>query len=486
MTRRAGLLTALLITASAAFCAEDVVLAARQFVLETVKLGRKDTELPRPFGKLQVLSGDDKGIQVKQVEGGRMDVAWDRLSPRELYTLARGLLPEGDIEGHLTVARLAIKAGVGVEMDRALEQLELAKPHAYSRIERVRAELAPPEPAPVAKTPDKDAGKDGTQPRSTDKKEQSVTAAPNVNHEGRALPPLPRFDQPILFNTPEADAILSSMQVFPKDNPWNEDISKLPVHPDSEAIIASIGAGKRIGFNRDMNFVLAPPNQPKIDVKLTDYGGESDKGPYPVPDNTPVEGWPMSGNSLDDIQRNGEGDRHMTVVDPWNMLAHDFYVGRKTAAGWQAACEATFDLRSNKTRPATWTSSDAAGLPLFPSIPRFDECERGMVEHAMRFTVRRTRKAFIWPATHYASRNTSPTVPAMGQRLRLKASVDVSAYPRHAKAIALALKKYGMFVADNGMDWLISVSPDPRLQSLDALRQLKGADFEVVETVDRH
>jgi hypothetical protein len=312
--------------------------------------------------------------------------------------------------------------------------------------------------------------------------EAAAGSGRRVNHAGRPLPPMPRFKEPLMFNTPEADAVLSAMQVFPPNNPWNEDVSKLPVHPNSDKFIASVGDEKPFRENWDMCFVLVPPNQPRVEVKLLTYADESDKGPYPVPDNGPIEGWPMSGGTLENIQRRGDGDRHLIVVDPLNLMLYEFYQGRRADAGWEASNEATFSLAGNKLRPRGWTSSDAAGLPIFPSIPRYDECERGMVEHAMRFTVRRTRREFIYPATHQAGHTPDPNVPAMGQRFRLKAGVDVSGFPKHARAIALGLKKYGMFVADNGSDWYLSVPPDRRLEGLDALRRLKGIDFEVVAT----
>jgi len=299
-----------------------------------------------------------------------------------------------------------------------------------------------------------------------------------------AEPPkkLPEIKHPVMFDTPEADAILSAMQVFPKTSAWNEDISRRPVHPDSDKIIASIGKDRKIGFNRDMSFIIVPGDQKRVEVKMTQYPKESDAGPFPVPDNAPIEDWPLNKTELEAIQKDGKGDRHVIVVDPVNGTLYEFWRGFRKPSGWEAACEATFDLKSNALRPSGWTSSDAAGLPIFPALPRFDECERGKVEHALRFTVRRSRKEFLYPATHHAGRGQDPAVPAMGQRLRLKESVDVSGYPKHAQAIAVALKKYGMFVADNGMDWLISTPPDKRLEGLDALRQLHGSDFEVVET----
>jgi hypothetical protein len=300
---------------------------------------------------------------------------------------------------------------------------------------------------------------------------------------GDDRPKMPEITRPILFNTPEADKILAALQVFPPDNPWNEDISKLPVHPQSAKMIAGIGADKKLAYNLDMSFILVPPNQKKVPVKLVSYPNESDKGPYPIPDNAPIENWPLDGRPLEVAQRAREnGDRHVLVVDPVNRMLYEFYQGRKTDDGWQAACEATFDLKSNQLRPAGWTSSDAAGLPIFPAIIRFDECERGLVEHAMRFTVRRTRRAYVYPATHFASRLTDETLPRMGERFRLRPDFDVSGFSPHVQAILKGLKKYGMFVADNGGDWRISVAPDSRIKGLDELRKLKGADFEVVQT----
>lgn len=308
-----------------------------------------------------------------------------------------------------------------------------------------------------------------------------------INHAGRRLPPLPKLTQALLFNTPEADAVVSAMQVFPKDNPWNEDIRARPVHPMSDKMIAQIGADKPLAWNLDMAYVLAPPDQPKVAVKLTAYGDESDPGPYPVPPNAPIEDWPLNRIALEQWQRSdAQGDRHMIVVDPWNQRLYEFYRARLAEKGWEAACAAIFDLASNKLRPKGWTSSDAAGLPIFPAIVRYDEVERGMVEHAMRFTVRRTRREFIYPATHQAGRGDDPAVPAMGQRFRLKAAANLTGLSRHALAIARGLQTYGMFVADNGGDWRLSVAPDARIKGLDDLRRFRGRDFEVIVTTGEH
>lgn len=286
----------------------------------------------------------------------------------------------------------------------------------------------------------------------------------------------------VLFDAPEATPLLAALRIFPADSAWHEDVSALPVHARSAAIIASIGADKKLACNRDMAFVIIAGDQPRVPVTITAYPDESDPGPFPIPDNAPIEDWPLNGVALDVIQRTGDGDRHLIVVDPANGRLHEFWQARRTAAGWQASCAATFDLTTNRLRPQGWTSSDAAGLPIFPAVVRYDELERGVIDHALRFTVTLSRKSAIYPATHHAGKSTSPDVPAMGERLRLKAGVDLSAFPQHAKVIAEALKKHGMIVADNGGDWRLSIAPDRRITGLEALSKLKGGDFEVVQT----
>jgi hypothetical protein len=309
----------------------------------------------------------------------------------------------------------------------------------------------------------------------------------------RSRPPVPPITVPIQFGTPEADRVLEALQVFPADNPWNQDISKLPIDPNSAQIIASIGGDKPLGYNLDMGFVIVPPDQKRVPVRLLEYPNESDPGPYPVPDNAPIENWPLAvnedkgaltrpGQTLEDMQRHGTGDRHVIVVDPVNGKLYEFWQARKTDSGWEAANEATFDLRTGALRPERWTSGDAAGLPIFPAVVRYDECERGKVEHAMRFTVRRTRRGYVLPATHWASQSTDPSLPRMGERFRLRAGFDTSGFPPHARAVLEGLKTYGMFVADNGSDWLMSISPDARLKGLETLKRVKGSDFEVVNT----
>ncbi len=303
---------------------------------------------------------------------------------------------------------------------------------------------------------------------------------------------MPPVTKPVLFGTPEADAILSSLEVFPSDNPWNQIVSGWPVDPHSTAIVTSIGSDKPLRYNPDMGFVLVPSNQKRVDVKIIDYPGESDRGPYPVPNNVPIEGWPagqaqdpaVQARMLADAQRDISGrggDRHALVVDPANRMLYEFYNLRRTDAGWQAAQASIFDLKTNKLRPNGWTSSDAAGLPVFPAVVRYDELKRGSIDHALRVTVRRTRQEFVAPATHYASRLTGEDLPRMGERLRLRQDFDVSGFSPEARTILVALKKYGMFVADNGIEWAISVAPDERIPDMhEELRRVKGSDFEVV------
>ena len=308
---------------------------------------------------------------------------------------------------------------------------------------------------------------------------------------------MPAITAPVMFNTPAADAIVSALEVFPPDNPWNQIVADWPLHPNSKNIIASIGTGKPLRCNPDMAYILIPPDQKRLPVRVAPYAAESDSGPFPVPDNTPVEGWPVGFQreprfqslTLDDVQRdklNLNGDQHASIIDPVNRMLYEFYQFKKTDHGWQATQASIFDLKTNKLRPDGWTSTDAAGLPIFPAIVRYDELQRGMVEHAMRFTVRRSRRAYVAPATHFASALTDENLPRMGERLRLRRDFDVTGFSPEMQAILKGLKTYGMFVADNGIDWAISVAPDERIPVLhEELRRLHGSDFEVVVPLGR-
>ena len=302
----------------------------------------------------------------------------------------------------------------------------------------------------------------------------------------------PALTVPIPFDAPEAEVVLAGLEVYPPDNAWNQLVTNWPVHPNSKALVASVGNDKPLRCNADMGFVLVPPGQKRVEVRLKGYAGESDAGPYPVPDNIPIEGWPadyrrnpkLKTQTLDDVQRdklNLGGDRHALVVDPVNRMLYEFYTLRKTDTGWEAAQASIFDLKSNALRPEGWTSSDAAGLPVFPAVVRYDELQRGQIDHALRVTIRKSRREFIAPATHYASSLTDENLPRMGERFRLRQDFDVSGFSPSARTILIALKRYGMFVADNGIEWALSVAPDERIPALhEEMRRVKGSDFEVV------
>jgi hypothetical protein len=325
----------------------------------------------------------------------------------------------------------------------------------------------------------------GSAPALGGKSSKAVATDPDRLARIRAAP-MPPITRPVMFDTPEADAILAALEVYPPDNPWNQLVEEWQVHPNSSKIIASIGANKPFRYNADMAFVLVPSDQKPIELKKLDCVAESDKGPYPIPDNLPIEGWPQGypGLTLDDVQRdrtNIGGDRHGIIVDPRNRMLYEFWLTKKVAGGWVANQASIFDLKSNKLRPNGWTSADAAGLPIFPAVVRYDELKRGVIDHALRVTVVKTRRDFVAPATHYASPHTNEEYPRMGERIRLRRDFDTSSFSPAAQVILKALKRYGMFVADNGIDWAISVAPDPRIPNMaEEMRKVKGSAFEVV------
>jgi hypothetical protein len=284
---------------------------------------------------------------------------------------------------------------------------------------------------------------------------------------------------------PPSPPKLGGCQVFPATNAWNQRVDKLPVAANSAAIITSIGDsgvhadfgsglwdGSRIGIPYT---VVHGKTTPKSRLRF-EYADESDKGPYPIPANVPIEGQPSGSN---------DGDRHALIVDRDSCKLYELYALQRTGSGWTAGSGAIFDLRSNKVRPAGWTSADAAGLPILPGLARWDgDASTGVIRHALRFTVSRTRKAYVYPARHYASSSTDPSLPPMGLRVRLKASVDISRLPRQARIVAQAMKTYGMILADNGSNWYVSGVPSPKWSNdqLHALGALHGSDFEVVDT----
>jgi hypothetical protein len=326
---------------------------------------------------------------------------------------------------------------------------------------------------------------------------------PRINQEGRILGPAPVVTRPVLFNTAEADAVVAAMQIFPVSNPWNEDISRRPLLANSDAMIAQIvsdlAPNRRslIAF-QEMNFVLAPDSQARLPIAFVDYPGESDldggvspNGLYPIPPNLPIEGWPTQtgAQTLAQWQTNANGsDRHAIIVEPGGGFIWETWTTRLRNGKWQAANGAKFNLTTNRLRPAGWTSGDAAGFPMFPALVRYDEAERGMVEHACRLVVKRSRfNTYIYPATHYAapSANAGANLPAMGQRLRLKAGFVIPAnWTKEEKAVLLGLKKYGAMVADNGNFFSISVTPDNRWPA-NCFSHFTGigiTNFEVIQT----
>lgn len=278
------------------------------------------------------------------------------------------------------------------------------------------------------------------------------------------------------------NANLRGKRVFPSDNPWNQDISAAPVDPRSATLIASLGANTPLHADFGTEYEGAPNGIPYIVVSGAQrrvpvtfgYEEESDPGPYPLPADAPIEGGP-----------NGTGDRHVIVVDRDNWKIYELFNAHPNEKGtsWKADGGAVFDLNSNDLRPAGWTSADAAGLPIFPGLVRYDEVfEMKEIPHALRFTTQRTRRAYLAPARHFASDDTNPDLPPMGMRVRLKASFDITKFSPAMQVILRAMKKYGMFLADNGSNWYISGAPDPRWndEDLATLRSLKGSDFEVV------
>ncbi|MEA2639469.1 MAG: hypothetical protein QOF51_863 [Chloroflexota bacterium] len=279
-------------------------------------------------------------------------------------------------------------------------------------------------------------------------------------------------------------ASLGGRRPFPDDNPWNTDVSRAPVDPNSAALIASIGLNTGLhpdfgtvyeGAPNGIPYVVVAGDQPLVPISSFEYGDESDPGPYPIPPDAPIEG----GSSSD-------GDRHVLVIDRDNWRLYELYAAYpgNGGASWRADSGAIFDLNTNDLRPAGWTSADAAGLPIFPGLVRYDEAVgQGAIRHALRFTARRSRRAYVPPARHFASRLTDPNVPPMGMRVRLRADFDTSPFRPAVRAILDALKTYGMLLADNGSDWFVSGAPDPRWNDDDlaTLSRVRGRDFEVVQ-----
>ncbi len=273
--------------------------------------------------------------------------------------------------------------------------------------------------------------------------------------------------------------------IFPSNNIWNRRVDDLPLDSRSAAYVASIGSGNLhpdfgsgvfpAGSDSPIGipFVEVDGTQTKVDVNWTAYGDESDDGPYPIPPDAPVEGGQSS-----------SGDRHVIVVDTDNCVLYETFSSFPNGDGsWDAANGAVFDLRSNNLRPDTWTSADAAGLPIYPGLVRYDEVAAGTIEHAIRFTAAQTQSAYVWPARHEASSITDLNVPPMGQRFRMRADFDISGFDPQIQVILTAFKEYGLILADNGSDWFISGAPDERWDNdlLNELKTIPGSAFEAVD-----
>lgn len=275
---------------------------------------------------------------------------------------------------------------------------------------------------------------------------------------------------------------IAGCPVLPANNAWNTEIASAPLHSRSSQIIAKIqsigGDFLHADFGENPNYgipyVVVPAGTSRVPITYTAYGNESDAGPFPIPLNAPVEGGP-------DVT---SGDRHVIAIEQGSCELFELFVGRQVGAGWQANSGARFDLHSNALRPLGWTSADAAGLPIFPGLVRYEEVAAGEIRHAIRITFSQTQRGYILPATHFASNSTDPDLPPMGLRLRLRSDYDISQLTGQARVIAEAMQRYGVIVADNGSNWYFQGAPSVGWDD-DDLNQLKsvfGSDFEVVDT----
>jgi hypothetical protein len=272
-------------------------------------------------------------------------------------------------------------------------------------------------------------------------------------------------------------ARIAGCAVFPADNPWNRDVSRDPVDPRSDLYIASVGASRFLhpDFGSDPTYGIpwttVPGSQARVPMSF-DYADESDPGPYPFPRDVAIE---------------AGGDRHILVLDRDACRLYETFDSHYVGPGWRCGSGAVFDLSSNRLRPAGWTSADAAGLPILPGLVRREELKAGAIRHALRFTTRRTQRAYVAPATHFASSSTDPNLPPMGLRVRLKASFDVQRFRGDAKVILVALQRYGMFLADNGSDWFITGETNTAWEDddLEQLKSVPGSAFEALQTGPR-
>lgn len=272
-------------------------------------------------------------------------------------------------------------------------------------------------------------------------------------------------------------------KIFPEDNPWNQDISNAPLDPDSDTYITSLGRTGVLhpafgtwwdGAPNGQPFIVVSGNQPKVPMSFY-YTRDSEPGPYPIPLNAPIQGG-----------ANSDGDRHVIVIDKDNGLLYELYGAYpdNSTGGWKAISGAIFDLKTNALRPKGYTSADAAGLPIYPGLVKYDEVMvKKEITHAIRFTANRTRKGYVYPARHSAGYSHDASLPPMGMRVRLKANYDISSYSETVQVILRAMKKYGMILADNGVSWQFSGEPNDNWNDNDlhTLKQVPGSAFEVVK-----
>ncbi len=269
--------------------------------------------------------------------------------------------------------------------------------------------------------------------------------------------------------------------ILPAEDQLNQEIANAPVNANSANYVASIGLSAHLhpdfGTNPSYGipYTVVGESQPKVPIKFTKYGSESDPGPYPVPANAPIEGG----------GKRGHGDKHVLVVQEGSCKLYELYDAHRKgkSTGWAAASGAVFNLRSDALRPEGWTSADAAGLPIFPLLARYPEASSGQIDHALRVTVPSTQNGYIHPATHYASSSSDPNLPPMGLRLRLKASYSLAGFSGESLVILEALKRYGLIVADNGSPWFITGAPNPDWndENLEEIKRVPGSEFEAVE-----
>jgi hypothetical protein len=268
--------------------------------------------------------------------------------------------------------------------------------------------------------------------------------------------------------------------ILPPSDPLNQEIADAPVDPNSASYIASIGLSAHLhpdfGTNPSYGipYTVVGPKQRKVPIKFTEYPAESNPGPYPVPADAPIEGG----------GRNGQGDKHVLVLQEGSCKLYELYDARRQGAGWSASNGAVFNLRSTALRPEGWTSADAAGLPVFPLLVRYPEVASGRIDHALRVTVPETQAGYIHPATHFASSSSNQSLPPMGLRLRLKASYSLAGFHGESLIILEALERYGLIVADNGSPWFITGAPNAHWndENLEQIKQVPGSEFEAVET----